>query len=141
MEDVETAIDVLNALHEAGIRLAIDDFGTGYSSLSYIKRLPIDMIKVDRSFVSDLAGDSDSIAIVAAIISMAHDLDLNVVAEGVESEQQLAFLSNLLCDEMQGYLFSRPVPATEAGELLTEHVPLPSPCPPSAERVASSGTG
>ncbi len=88
------------------------------------------MIKVDRSFVSDLAGDSDNIAIVAAIISMAHDLDLKVVAEGVETEQQLAFLSNLLCDEMQGHLFSRPVSAAEASELLTEHVPSPSPCPP-----------
>ncbi|TDJ70100.1 MAG: EAL domain-containing protein [Proteobacteria bacterium] len=120
--------------------LAIDDFGTGYSSLSYIKRLPIDMIKIDRSFVSDLAGDSDNIAIVAAIISMAHDLDLNVVAEGVESEQQLEFLSNLLCDEMQGHLFSRPVSAAEAGELLKRDVRLPSPCPPSAESVASSGT-
>lgn len=99
------------------------------------------MIKVDRSFVSDLAGDSDNIAIVAAIISMAHDLDLKVVAEGVETEQQLAFLSNLLCDEMQGHLFSRPVPAAEAGELLKGDVRLPSPCPRSAESVASSGAG
>lgn len=99
------------------------------------------MIKVDRSFVSDLAGDSDNIAIVAAIINMAHDLNLNVVAEGVESEQQLEFLSNLLCDEMQGYLFSPPVSAAEAGELLKRDVRLPFLRLPSAESVVSSGTG
>ena len=131
MEDVETAIGILNTLHEAGIRLAIDDFGTGYSSLSYIKRLPIDTVKVDRSFVNDLSADAThNIKIVAAIVSMAHDLKLKVVAEGVETEQQLEFLNNLRCDEIQGYWFSRPLPAADASELLTEHVPTPSPCPP-----------
>ena len=142
MEDVDTVIDILNTLHEAGIRLAIDDFGTGYSSLSYIKRLPIDTVKVDRSFVNDLTADSThNIKIVSAIISMAHDLELKVVAEGVETEQQLAFLNDLRCDEMQGYLFSRPVPAAEASELLKGGVRLPSSCPPSAESVVSAGTG
>jgi diguanylate cyclase (GGDEF)-like protein len=103
----------LEALTQMGVRLALDDFGTGYSSLSYLKRYPFDLLKIDREFVRDLAIDPDDRALVSAAISMARGLSLAVVAEGVESEAQLAFLRELQCDFVQGYLFSPPVPATE----------------------------
>jgi diguanylate cyclase (GGDEF)-like protein len=105
-------------LKEMGISIAIDDFGTGYSSLSYLKRLPIDKIKIDRSFVIDMTENAEALAIVQAIIAMAHRLNLKVVAEGVETEKQLSFLTLNLCDEIQGYLFSRPLGVTDCTELL-----------------------
>jgi EAL domain-containing protein (putative c-di-GMP-specific phosphodiesterase class I) len=108
----------MRALHCSGIRISIDDFGTGYSSLTHLKRFPINTIKIDRSFVRDITTDSDDAAIVGAIISMAHNMELNVIAEGVENEEQLEFLRKLHCDEIQGFLFSPPVPHQEAGELL-----------------------
>jgi len=111
MDDVEAAVATMQRLNSSGIGLSIDDFGTGYSSLSYLKRFPIDTLKIDRSFVNDITTDSDDAAIVTAIIAMAHSMGLNVIAEGVETEQQLAFLRALKCDEIQGYLFSRPVAA------------------------------
>ncbi|MBL0388719.1 EAL domain-containing protein [Tumebacillus sp. ITR2] len=120
MKNANHAIDKLYALKNLGIQLSIDDFGTGYSSLNYLKKFPIDTLKIDRSFVGDIPGDSDDAAIVTAIIAMAHNLKLTVVAEGVESQAQLEFLRAQNCNEMQGFLFSRPVPAHEVAQLLYE---------------------
>ncbi|MFQ5487552.1 MAG: EAL domain-containing protein, partial [Gammaproteobacteria bacterium] len=111
MQNDRASRDNLGALQELGLRLSIDDFGTGYSSLSYLKRFPIDTLKIDRSFIRDLTIDPDDAAIVSAIIVMAHSLKLEVVAEGVETREQLDFLKSKQCDAMQGYLFSKPVSA------------------------------
>ena len=111
IRDLDTATAVLKEISESGITIAIDDFGTGYSSLSVLKALPIDILKIDQSFVRDLGKDAGSTAIVAAIINMAKALALRVVAEGVETEDQLNILRELGCDEYQGYLYSRPLPA------------------------------
>ncbi|MFA6015156.1 MAG: EAL domain-containing protein [Gallionellaceae bacterium] len=113
LQDVDVAIKTLRILKEMGVKLSIDDFGTGYSSLSYLKRLAVNKLKIDQSFVRDLVEDSDSAAIVKAIIQLGHTLQLTVIAEGVETDAQLAFLRNNACDEVQGYLYSRPVPAGE----------------------------
>ena len=118
MDDVDQAIEILHALNAMGVYLSIDDFGTGYSSLSYLKRLPIDALKIDRSFVRDIGADSDDAAIVTAIIAMARSLKLKVIAEGVETREQFAFLRKCRCDAMQGYYFSRPVPPEEFAQLL-----------------------
>jgi diguanylate cyclase (GGDEF)-like protein/PAS domain S-box-containing protein len=118
MKDAEATITMLYKLKSMGLRLSIDDFGTGYSSLSYLKRFPLDTLKVDRSFVRNVTTDPDDAAITTAIIAMAHSLNLKVIAEGVETEKQLAFLSKQKCDEMQGYLFSPPVPAAVLTQLL-----------------------
>ncbi|GBL44793.1 diguanylate cyclase/phosphodiesterase [Sulfuriferula multivorans] len=113
MENPEEAIGILCELKALGIELSLDDFGTGYSSLSYLKRFPIDKLKIDQSFVRDITTDPDDEGMVAAIIVMAHQLSIRVVAEGVETEAQLAFLRGQGCDEYQGYYFSRPLPADE----------------------------
>jgi EAL domain-containing protein (putative c-di-GMP-specific phosphodiesterase class I) len=113
LKNVETAIQTMQALKEVGVGFSIDDFGTGYSSLAYLKRLPLDQIKIDRSFVRDIVEDKDDRAIVQAIISLAGSLGLQVVAEGVETEAQRDFLAEHHCFAYQGYLFSRPVPAEE----------------------------
>lgn len=118
MTDVERAVGVLDELNEIGVQLSIDDFGTGYSSLSYLKRFPIHVLKIDQSFVRDIATGTDDAAIVALIISLAHSLKLNVIAEGVETPDQLAYLNRHGCDEMQGYLFSKPVPAAAFEKML-----------------------
>ena len=120
MNDVDSTIDRLKSLKSSGIQLSIDDFGTGYSSLSYLKRFPIDSLKIDQSFVRDLTSSPDDAAIATSIILMGHSLKLNVVAEGVEDESQLAFLQVLQCNEVQGYLFSPPVPPEQAVRFLTE---------------------
>ncbi|NRR28763.1 EAL domain-containing protein [Oxalobacteraceae bacterium] len=117
MNDVALAVELLHNLKKLGLTLSIDDFGTGYSSLSYLRKFPIDVLKIDRSFVSDISGDTDESAIVASIIALAHNLKLRVIAEGVESEQQLHYLWRNGCDQMQGYYFSRPVEA-DAFELM-----------------------
>ena len=117
MRDVERGIGVLRALKQLGVRIAVDDFGTGYSSLAYLRRLPIDVLKIDRSFVSDI-GSGDGDAIVASVIALAHVLKLKVVAEGVETVEQLEYLRLNHCDEMQGYFFSKPVPAEAFADLL-----------------------
>lgn len=111
MEQAEQAIATLDALKALGVRLAIDDFGTGYSSLSYLKRFPIDKLKIDRSFVQGVEDDVDDREIAATIIAMARSLNLDVLAEGVETEQQLAFMRLYGCDQYQGFLFSKPLPA------------------------------
>jgi diguanylate cyclase (GGDEF)-like protein/PAS domain S-box-containing protein len=118
MVDVTRVASVLDALSATGISLSIDDFGTGYSSLSYLKQLPVDLIKVDRSFVRDVPRDKDDCTIVRAIVTMTHALGLHVVAEGVETEEQLQFLRNEGCDISQGYLISRPVPLDELRQWL-----------------------
>ncbi|HLP98950.1 MAG TPA: EAL domain-containing protein [Sideroxyarcus sp.] len=118
LQDVDVAIRLLHELREMGVKFSIDDFGTGYSSLSYLKRLAVNKLKVDQSFVRDLAEDADSAAIVKAIIQLGHTLQLTVIAEGVENDAQLAFLGNYGCDQAQGYFFSRPVPAADFASLL-----------------------
>lgn len=120
MQNADESIRLLNELKALGIRLAVDDFGTGYSSLSHLKRFPLDTLKIDRGFVRDVDIDKDGCAIVAAIIAMAKSLDLKVIAEGVETTQQLAFLRQHDCDEMQGYLYSKPVPAEEVTRLFND---------------------
>ena len=118
MQNLSTAANILQALSAKGMRIFIDDFGTGYSSLSYLKRLPIDTIKIDKSFVGDITTDPDDAAIVTAIIAMAHSLRLKVVAEGVETQEQFDFLLERGCDAMQGYFYSKPLPAEEILSLL-----------------------
>jgi len=120
MENVDAAIATMRELKAMGVQLSIDDFGTGYSSLSYLKRFPVDVLKIDQSFVRDIENDTNSTAMVAAIISLSHDLGLRVIAEGVETEAQLAYLRSRGCDEVQGYLFSRPVPAREFEQMLRD---------------------
>ncbi|HKQ26070.1 MAG TPA: EAL domain-containing protein [Burkholderiales bacterium] len=111
MRDAEGAVKVLQALRDTGVRLAIDDFGTGYSSLAYLKRFPINCVKIDRSFIRDLPDDRDDASITRGIIAMAHNMKLDVVAEGVETPEQLNFLQAYGCDEIQGFLFSEPLAA------------------------------
>jgi diguanylate cyclase (GGDEF)-like protein len=111
MQDMGSTIKTLRALKDLGIAISIDDFGTGYSSLSNLKRFPIDTLKIDKSFIVNIANNVDDKAIVSAIISMAKSLGLNIIAEGVETEAQLSFLSEQGCNEIQGYLFSKPLPA------------------------------
>jgi diguanylate cyclase (GGDEF)-like protein len=113
MQDPDHAIRVMQALCDAGIRLAIDDFGTGYSSLAYLTRFPVAALKIDRSFVKDMASDKADATIVRTIIEMAHTLGYTVVAEGVESEEQATFLRLLRCEQAQGFLFARPMTAEE----------------------------
>ncbi|MEA3153364.1 MAG: hypothetical protein QOK44_953, partial [Betaproteobacteria bacterium] len=109
--DVDAARRELAKLHDIGVRLAIDDFGTGFSSLSYLAKLPVDTLKIDRSFVVDMTVEPQGLALVSTIINLAHSLKLKVVAEGVETEEQSRLLRLLNCDEMQGFLFSKPLPA------------------------------
>jgi EAL domain-containing protein (putative c-di-GMP-specific phosphodiesterase class I) len=127
MQNVSRAIKVLKAIQHRGIRLAIDDFGTGYSSMSLMKQFPIDTIKIDRSFVRDLAEDSEDQAITEAIIRMGKALGMMVIAEGVETTEQETFLRDHACDEMQGFLFSKPVPPQQLADLLRPAPPLISP--------------
>jgi EAL domain-containing protein (putative c-di-GMP-specific phosphodiesterase class I) len=120
MQNAEAAVNTLRALKGKGLHIAVDDFGTGYSSLSYLKRFPIDVLKIDRSFIRDIATNPDDASITSAIIAMAHSLDLDTVAEGVETEQQLVFLRQQGCRVVQGYYFSKPVPAEEFEVLLRD---------------------
>jgi EAL domain-containing protein (putative c-di-GMP-specific phosphodiesterase class I) len=118
MRDLARAVEKMRELKSMGVSLSIDDFGTGYSSLSALKSFPISRLKIDKSFVSDLATSQDDQAIAMAVISLGHKLNLRVIAEGVETEAQRDFLRANDCDEMQGYLFSRPVPAERIAEML-----------------------
>jgi diguanylate cyclase len=123
MQNDEEAGKTLRGLASLGVRLSIDDFGTGYSSLSLLKRFTLDTLKIDRSFVKDLSHDPDDRAIILAIIGMAHTLGLRVVAEGVDTEEQVAFLKEQGCDELQGFLFSVPLPAEEVNPWLEQNRP------------------
>jgi EAL domain-containing protein (putative c-di-GMP-specific phosphodiesterase class I) len=118
MQDPDRTVHLLAQLRALGVQLSIDDFGTGYSSLAYLKKFPVQTLKIDRSFVQDLAHDPDDASIVSAVVALARKLHLQVIAEGVETPQQLDFLAQLGCDQYQGYLFSRPVPADELARLL-----------------------
>ncbi len=118
MQNVEENIAALSELGRRQVRIAVDDFGTGYSSLSYIKQLPVDTLKIDRSFTRNLPDDHEGLAIVQATVLMGHKLGLRITAEGVETREQLAALRRMRCDEYQGYLFSKPLPAQQIGELL-----------------------
>ena len=120
MSDTDSAIAALTELHGLGICVAMDDFGTGYSSLSYLRQFPIDTIKIDGSFVADISTSADDAEIVRTIISMGQTLNKTIVAEGVETEEQLQLLRNFKCDQIQGYLFSRPVPGNELTEFIRE---------------------
>jgi len=121
MRDPDLAVSIMQEVRERGVQLAIDDFGTGYSSLSHLKRFPIDALKIDRSFIQDIPKDRDSMAIARAIAAMGGSLDLTVIAEGIETEGQLAFVREHGCDEAQGYLFSRPVPVAEMSAFFARH--------------------
>ena len=118
MENVHSQIETFHALRRLGVGIAVDDFGTGYSSMSYLKRLPINTLKIDRSFVGDLARDSNDLAIATAIVALGHSMELKVVAEGVETDEQAAALRTIGCDIGQGYLYARPMPAEEVDRYL-----------------------
>jgi EAL domain-containing protein (putative c-di-GMP-specific phosphodiesterase class I) len=123
MQDAEAGRRSLLALKEFGFALAIDDFGTGYCSLNYLKRFPLDTLKIDRSFVSDISDDPDDASIVRAIIALGHSLDLKIVAEGVTTQTQLQFLQAESCDAIQGFLMSPAIPANAFRELLERERP------------------
>jgi EAL domain-containing protein (putative c-di-GMP-specific phosphodiesterase class I) len=118
MRNLDVVLPQLRALKALGVSLSIDDFGTGYSSLAYLKRLPIDILKIDRTFVGELESSRDSAALVAAIVAMGHGLRLDVVAEGVETQAQMQRLADRGCRFMQGFLFSRPVAPEQFAQLL-----------------------
>ncbi len=127
MESPEAAAEILQKLSDMGVHLSIDDFGTGYSSLSYLKRFPIDSLKIDRSFVRDITTDADDAAIAKAVIALAHSLKMKVIAEGVETLEQLEFLRAQRCDQVQGYYLSRPVPVDQIEKLIARDGMLPGP--------------
>lgn len=120
MKNADETVETLNSLKRMGLKLSIDDFGTGYSSLSYLQRFPLDMLKIDRSFVSDVTTNRNNAAIVSAIIALACSLSLDVLAEGVETEEQRNFLQAHRCSFMQGYLFSNPIAADKMAAMLKE---------------------
>ena len=118
LESIEETIATMNLLKEIGVKFSLDDFGTGYSSLQYLKRLPLDQLKIDQSFVRDIATDSSDRAIVRTIIAMAQSLNLNIIAEGVETEEQREFLMSKGCTNYQGYMFGKPIPIEQFEALL-----------------------
>lgn len=114
-------VRVLNQLRDTGVRISVDDFGTGYTSFGFLRRLPIDSLKIDQSFVRDLMVDDDDAKVITAITAIAHSLNLTVIAEGVETSEQLAFLKKHQCDLAQGFLFNRPLPPDEFEEILARN--------------------
>src|SRR5205823_3071506 len=124
IENIDTTVELLTQIRALGVELSIDDFGTGYSSLSYLHRFPINTLKIDRSFISQMRSTENS-EIVRTIITLARSLEMDVVAEGVETAEQLEQLRALACDYAQGYLFSRPLAANDAARLLTQAHPYP----------------
>jgi EAL domain-containing protein (putative c-di-GMP-specific phosphodiesterase class I) len=137
MSDPEDSVEILERLSRMGIVVSVDDFGTGYSSMSYLRRFPIDKLKIDRSFIANVATSADDAAIVQGIISLAHSLRLRVVAEGVETREQLAFLQRHGCDQYQGYYFSKPLPAAEFGLLLQRQAAAAEPSEEDLNRTQS----
>ena len=133
MQNLERAVELLRAVRSLGVHLAIDGFGAGFSSLAHLRRLPVDALKIDLSFVRGATTDPDDASVVTAVIAVAHSLELRVVAQGVESEAQVALLRSLGCDEVQGFLWSPPLPATERERLLAA-----GPLPASSIRRGSS---
>jgi CheY-like chemotaxis protein len=128
-ESGERFAAVLREIRDLGVRIAIDDFGTGYSSLAYLKRFPIDTVKIDQTFVRDIVSEPDDAAIVQAVIAMAHRLELAVVAEGVETHEQAAFLRRCRCDVAQGFLFGHPVGVADLRSVISEREREPRPAP------------
>jgi EAL domain-containing protein (putative c-di-GMP-specific phosphodiesterase class I) len=120
MDSVHASVAVLDALRKQGAAIYVDDFGTGYSSLGYLQKLPVDTLKIDQAFVQNLETDPDSASIVKTVIALARGLELKVIAEGVETEGQLAMLRELGCDAAQGFLFSKPQPAEAIEKLFTK---------------------
>ena len=118
MNDLKFTIDLLSKFNDMGVTIALDEFGTGYSSLNYLKKLPIQVLKIDKSFVDNITSDHKELAIAKTITTLAHTMNLSIVAEGVETEEQFAVLKELNCDKAQGYLFSRPLPAADIERLL-----------------------
>jgi EAL domain-containing protein (putative c-di-GMP-specific phosphodiesterase class I) len=133
MQDLDRAVGTLRALRSVGVHLAIDGFGAGFSSLAHLRRLPVDALKIDLAFVRGATTDRDDASVVTAVIAVAHSLGLRVVAQGVETEEQVALLRSLKCDEVQGYLWSPPVPAERCEAMLAEGV-LAASFPPRARR-------
>ena len=123
IQHTEKAAQIFSRIKSLGINILLDDFGTRYSSLNYLKRFPIDTLKIDRSFIHDIPTDSDDCALVKAMITIAHDLDMDVVAEGVETEPQLLWLKKANCDFIQGFLASRPLPAKDFRNLIAQKTP------------------
>jgi len=117
MKDPERTIEVLKRISALGIKISVDDFGTGYSSLAYLKKLPVDTLKIDKAFIQDIPGDEDDVSIVKSIIALAKSMRIEVVAEGVETDAQLDFLSREGCGLIQGFVFSHPKSAFEIPEL------------------------
>ena len=144
MEDVARAVAMMNRLRDLGVQLSIDDFGTGYSSLSSLKNFPVSRLKIDRSFVNMLPGEPDDCVLAKAVIALGHQLNLKVVAEGVETQSQQDFLRASDCDEMQGFHFSRPVSPEEVEKMLTRGAhALPrqvnaAPAPPESNILAGA---
>jgi len=130
MQDVDFTVSTLDVLKKMGVQVALDDFGTGYSSLSYLRRLPIDLLKIDKAFIQGVPNNLEDSSIVAAIVALTRSLGLTVIAEGIEQETQLDFLRSVDCDQLQGYYFSRPLPPGKLLKFLDErHVDLPGPQP------------
>jgi diguanylate cyclase len=125
MKRAESTQAILKTLRASGVQMAVDDFGTGYSSLSYLRKFPIDALKIDQSFIRRITTAPDDTTIVTAVISMGRSLKLRVVAEGVETQEELAFLQARQCDEAQGYYFSRPVLPEQFAKLLENGIPEP----------------
>jgi EAL domain-containing protein (putative c-di-GMP-specific phosphodiesterase class I) len=137
VEDSQTVIGVLEGLKKLGVRLAIDDFGTGYASLSYLQRMPVDILKIDQSFVQSCAGDARGRELLEAIFGIGRSLSLETIAEGVEQPAQLELVRDMGCDLVQGFLLGRPLPLDEVRRLISS--PLARGTAPSAERAPADG--